>query len=98
MIIWLNENILNYNFSLGVQYNFSVLVGFIMQEIDQDFVDIIGENFVNDNFGVIVLVVDIINGFIQGIFWGLIFYLVCVNYNFDNKYYLMVLICIDGFF
>ena len=95
-ITWLNENTLNYNFSLGAQHNLSVLAGFTMQETDQDFVDITGENFANDNLGAIALAADITNGSTQGTSWGLISYLARANYNFDNKYYLTASIRTDG--
>lgn len=93
---WINENTLNYVTTFAERHNFNFLAGFTMQESDQNFVDINGQNFATDILGGLELASDITDAGTFGTGWGLISYLGRINYNFDSKYYVTASARADG--
>jgi len=93
---WLNENTLTYNTTFNGVHNLTALAGVTFQETTRDFVDIFGQNFPNDDLGVLDLAADITSASTNGTAWGLLSYLGRVNYNFANKYYLTASVRADG--
>ncbi len=93
---WLNENTLTYNTTINGVHNLTALAGITFQETTRDFVDIFGQNFPNDDLGVLDLAADITSASTNGTAWGLLSYLGRVNYNYANKYYLTASVRADG--
>lgn len=95
-LTWLNENTLNYTTTIGERHNLSALAGITFQQTERSFTDIFGQNYPNDNLGVLDLAADITSASTNGTAWGLLSYLGRINYNFDNKYYLTASVRADG--
>ncbi len=93
---WLNENTVTYSATVNDVHNLSILGGITFQESSKGYVDIFGQNFPNDQLGVLDLAADITSASTNGSSWGLTSFIGRVNYNFNNRYYLTASVRADG--
>ncbi len=89
------NNYLTYNKLLG-DHSINVIAGMTFQESTNEFAQVEGRNFPNDDFKKLASAAEISGGTSTGTIFNIVSYFARANYKFQNKYLISVSARVDG--